>query len=202
MKLYFAPFACSLAVHIALREAGLAVELEKVDLRKKTTRSGEDFRTVNPKGYVPALRLDDGDVLTEVAAILQYVADESPERQLAPTDRRGRAHLQGWLNFIATEVHKGFSPLFARPSDEVRAGVVDRLGQRVGYLSEALGERPFLLGDTFSVADAYLFTVLSWSPMVGFDLGNWPNVQAYLGRIGERAAVQAALAAENEARRL
>ncbi len=202
MKLYFAPYACSLASHITLREAGLPFELVKVDLRKKLTASGEDYRAINPKGYVPALQLDDGDVLSEGVAIMQFIAEEAPQAGLAPTERRARAHLQGWLNYIATEVHKAFSPLWANPSDEVRAATVDRLGNRVGFVSAQLGDKPFLMGDQFTVADAYLFTVLSWSPMVGFDLSAWPNIGAYLARVGARPAVQAALAAENEARRV
>jgi glutathione S-transferase len=202
VKLYFAPYACSLASHITLREAGLPFELVKVDLRKKLTASGEDYRAINPKGYVPALQLDDGDVLSEGVAIMQFIAEEAPQAGLAPTERRARAHLQGWLNYIATEVHKAFSPLWANPSDEVRAATVDRLGNRVGFVSAQLGDKPFLMGDQFTVADAYLFTVLSWSPMVGFDLSAWPNIGAYLARVGARPAVQAALAAENEARRV
>jgi glutathione S-transferase len=198
MKLYFTPAACSLSSHIALREAGLDFEIEKVDLKAKKTDKGEDFTLANPKGYVPALRLDDGQVLTEAAVIAQFVADKKPEKKLAPAaGTPERYRLQEWLNFIATEVHKGTAPLFnpATP-DAYKKMVVERLGQRYDLLSKHLDQRQFLMGDGFTVADGYLFTILNWTNFVGIDLGKWPTLKAYMGRVAARPAVQQALKAE------
>ena len=203
MKLYFAPFACSLSPHIVLREAGFDFDLEKVDLRKKVTASGEDYTTVNPKGYVPALRLDSGEVITEGPAIVQYLADQVPDRGLAPANGTlARTRLQEWLTFIGTEIHKTFSPLFqSTTSDEQREAIKERLGHRFTYVQAQLEGKDYLLGDHFSVADAYLFTVLSWSGFVKIDLGQWPGLAAYVARVGARPAVAEAVAAENAARR-
>ena len=198
MKLYYAPGACSLSPHIALREAGQAFDLEKVDLKAKKTASGEDFAAVNPKGYVPALRLDNGDVLTEASTIVQYVAGKKPEARLAPVaGTPERYRLQEWLNFIATEVHKGTSPLFnpATP-DAYKQMATDRLGQRYDYLAKELAKKPYLMGENFTVADGYLFTILNWANFVKIDLGKWPALQAYQARVAARPAVQAALKAE------
>lgn len=198
MKLYFAPGACSLSPHIALREAGFAFDLEKVDLKAKTTAGGEDFKAVNPKGYVPALKLDDGTVLTEVAAVVQYVADKKPEAKLAPAaGSPDRFPFQEWLNFIATEIHKGTSPLFnpATP-DAYKQIVTAKLGERYDYLSKHLEKRPFLVGQSFTVADGYLFTILNWTKFLNIDLGKWPVLKAYYDRVAARPAVQAAMKAE------
>ena len=198
MKLYFAPGACSLSSHIALREAGFAFDLEKVDLKAKKTAAGDDFTGVNPKGYVPALKLDDGQTMTECAVIAQYVADKKPEKKLAPAaGTPDRYRLQEWLNFIATEVHKGTAPLFnpATP-DAYKQIVLERLGLRYDHLAKHLEKRPFLMGDGFTVADGYLFTILNWTNFVGIDLGKWPALKAYMGRVAARPAVQEALKAE------
>ncbi|HRI51287.1 MAG TPA: glutathione transferase GstA [Pseudomonadota bacterium] len=198
MKLYFAPGACSLSPHIVLHEAALSFEIEQVNLGTKKTKSGGDFREINPKGYVPALQLDDGEVLTEGPAIVQYVADRKPESSLAPAaGTLARYRLQEWLNYISTELHKSFSPLFnpKHPAD-LKQQVKDGLAGKFDYVSRRLGDQPYLLGQSFSVADAYLFTVLRWTKYVDIDLARWPVLTAYSARIAERPAVRAALAAE------
>jgi glutathione S-transferase len=202
MKLYYAPGACSLSPHIVLNEAGLAFEKIKTDMKTKTTETGADYRKVNPLGYVPVLELDDGTRLTEGPAIVQYIADRVPERRLAPANGTpGRTQLQQWLNFISTELHKGFSPLF-NPSmpEEVKTIFRDRLATRLAYLDEHLAGNEHLLGGDFSVADAYLFTISNWAAHTGVDLAPYPNVLAYRKRIGARPAVQAALVAEGLAK--
>ncbi len=198
MKLYYAPGACSLSPHIALREAGFDVELEKVDLKAKKTASGEDYREINPKGYVPALKTDSGQVLTEAGAMVQYIADQKPDKKLAPANGTpDRYKLQEWLNFIATEIHKGTSPLFSPDApDSWKTVVKDKLALRYELLSKHLADKKFLLGDTFSVADGYLFTVLNWTKFVGIDLSKYPALGAFMERVGARPAVQAALKAE------
>jgi len=198
MKLYYAPGACSLSPHIVLLEAGLPFSVEKVDLKSKKTAAGVDFLTVNPKGSVPTLRLEDGQVLTEGPAIVQFLADQKPASGLAP--RAGsfeRYRLMEILNYISSEVHKTFSPLFnpAIAADAKKAGL-DTLGKKFDWLSSHLGTKNFLMGDQFTVADAYLFTVLSWSGHVGLDLGKWPVLSAYHARVGHRPKVQEALMAE------
>lgn len=198
MKLYYFPGACSLSPHIVLREVGAKFDLVKVDLATHKTESGEDYLAINPRGYVPALRLDDGSVLAEGPAIVQYLADQNPGAKLAPapTDRK-RYELQSWLTFIGTEVHKQFSPLFNPAAAEAhKAASVEALKKRFAYLAGELGGRPYLLGEQYSVADAYLFVVLSWAAYVKLDLAPWPALQAYLGRIAGRPAVLAALKAE------
>ena len=203
MKLYFSPGACSLSPHIVLLEAGLPFQLEQVDLHgTKKTKGGVDYATINPKGAVPALQLDDGQVLTEGAAIVQYLADHKPEAQLAPAaGTMERYRLQEWLNYIASELHKGFSPLFSRTnSDEVKQAAGAALAVRLDYVAGRLAGKQFLLGDRFSVADAYLFTVLSWSRLVGIDLAKWPTLRAYHEGLQARPAVKAALATEKAAR--
>jgi glutathione S-transferase len=200
MKLYYSPGACSLAAHIALREADRTFELERVDLRAHRTAAGTDYYTINPKGYVPALQLDGPGslVLTENAAILQYIGDLAPERGLVPPNGTfARYHLQEWLSFIGGEIHKQFSPLFhpdtpAFTQERARG----RIGERFSYLSGVLVDRAFLMGETFTVADAYLFALLRWSDRFGIDLQLWPNLDEYFLHITQRPAVQAALGAE------
>ena len=198
MKLYFAPGACSLSPHIVLREAGVPFQLVKVDLATKKLDSGVDFNTINEKGYVPALALDDGEVLTEGPAIVQYIADHNPQSGLAPkADTPERSRLQEWLNFISTEIHKSFSPLFNKAaSDDWKQAATANLSKRFDYLSRRLAGKNYLLGEKFSVADAYLFTVLNWSGFVGVDLGRWPVLKTYHSRVAARPRVQEALQAE------
>jgi glutathione S-transferase len=202
MKLYFSPGACSLASHIALRELGLPFEAVQVDLMKKTTKSGQDFATINPKGYVPALELDDGALLTEGPAILQYLADRRPESRLAPANGTlERYRLQEWLGFINSELHKQFSPLFNPATPEQAKDSARRaIARRLAYVEGQLDGRAFLLGDAFTVADAYLYTVLGWTKHVGVDLAPYPNVVAFRARVDARPAVQAAQAAEHATR--
>jgi len=200
MKLYYAPGACSLSPHIALREARLDFHLVRVDfMRGKSLPDGSPFTRINPKGYVPALELDDGRVLTENAAMVQYIADLRPEAGLAP--RNGtfeRVRLQEWLVFIATELHKGLAPFFSpKASDEYKEAVKDKLDMRFGFLSAALEDRPWLLGEDFTVADGYaLYAIRTWEKMVKVDLARWPTLSAYRRRIEARPAVRAALEAE------
>jgi glutathione S-transferase len=199
MKLFYAPGACSLSPHIVLRELGLPFTIEAVDLREKTTASGADFRAVNPKGYVPALELEDGVVLTEGAAIVQYLADKHAPGTLAPlAGTVERARLNGHLNFISAELHKAFSPLFNPAlASEARAAALANLGRKLDIVEAALADgRPHLAGPDFTVADAYLFVVLSWAPKLGVDLARWPHLAGFSQRVAARAAVQAAMAAE------
>ena len=198
MKLYFFPGACSLAPHIVLRETGLAFELEQTDLRSKQTASGADYRSINPKGSVPALQLDDGQVLTEVPVIVQYLADLAPEKRLAPAaGSMARYRLMEWLNYICSELHKSFTPLFIPGMpEEAKKLVLERLLARIGYVETQLQAGGHLLGEPFTGADAYLFTVLRWGAKFDIDLGRWPAIHAWFARVGQRPAVQAALAAE------
>lgn len=198
MKLYYAPDTCSLSPHIVLCELGLEYELVKVDNRSKLTADGRDFRTINPKGYVAALELDNGQILTEGPAIVQYLADLKPESGLAPrADSWARVRLQEWLNFITSEVHAGSALLFnpALPED-VRSIFREKLFRRFDFLQDTLNEKVYLTGPTFSVADAYLFTVLGWCKFFSIDLKRWPVLSAYMANISARPAVQAALLAE------
>jgi glutathione S-transferase len=199
MKLYFSPGACSLSPHIVLREAGVPFDLEQVDLRAKTTKSGADYKAINPKGAVPALQLEGGDVLTEGAVIVQYIADKKPESKLAPpTGTIERYRLQEWLNFIASEVHKSFSPLFnPKASPDTKELFVANIGAKLDYVAKELDGKSFLMGDAFSVADAYLFTVLRWTKPMQIELSKWPTLAAYFERVAARPAVKAALAAES-----
>jgi glutathione S-transferase len=202
MKLYYVPGACSLSPHIVLREAGLPFTAIKVDLRSKAMDSGGDFRSINPKGYVPALQLDDGTVLTEGPAIVQYVADQAPAAQLAPANGTlARYQLQEWLNFITSELHKQFSPLFdATMPEEVKAKQRDKLGQRFDWISTQLEGKDYLTGAQFTVADAYLFTVLRWGQWTGIDIAKWPVLQQYQARVEARPKVREALVAEGLAK--
>lgn len=198
MKLYYAQGACSLAPHIVAREAGLQFDLEAVDLETGKTAGGADYKAVNPKGYVPALELDDGRVLTEGPAVMQYLADRAPASGLAPVAGSfERYQLQEWLAFINSEVHKAYSPLF-NPSapDAVRAFQLAALQRRYAYIDQQLASREYLVGRSFTVADAYLFVVTSWAGYVQLDLHGFRNVQAFQARVGARPAVRAALAAE------
>jgi glutathione S-transferase len=201
MKLYFSPSACSLAPHIALREAGLPVTLDRVHLGSKRTASGTDFRAVSAKGYVPALELDDGRVLTEGLVILQYIADLAPESGLAPPPASfERYRLQEWLTFVSSELHKGLSALFKpRLPVEWKPVLKRTLGERLGVVDAALAATPYLMGSTFTVADAYLFTVLRWTHRLEIDLTPWPALVSYVARVAERPAVKEALAAEADA---
>jgi len=198
MKLFYSSGACSLSPHIALREAGIPFTLEKVDLKAKTLESGDDFNGVNGKGYVPALELDNGQVLTEGPVIVQYIADLKPSAGIAPAaGTMERYRLQEWLNFITSELHKPMGSMFnPAQTPEWKAAVQATLAKRLDWLSGKLESRPYLMGETFSVADGYLFTVLSWSKHVGYDLGKWPVIEQYLGRVAARPKVLEALKAE------
>jgi len=198
MKLYYSPGACSLAVHIALREADFEFELDKVNLREKRTAGGEDYNQVNPKGYVPALRLDDGQVLTENSVVLQYVADQKPQAGLAPPlGSMERYRLMEWLGFISTEIHKTLGALFnPKITPEWRENQVALFGRRADWLVENLGNRHYLMGERFSVADGYLFTVLRWCQLHKIDTGRWPTLNHFQARVADRPAVEAALKAE------
>lgn len=198
MKLYYFPGSCSLAPHIALHEAGQVFEIENVDLIVKRCADGSDFREVNPKGYLPALRLDDGQVLTEVAVILQYIADQQPASRLLPAaGTLERYRVQEALNFLASEVHKSFSVLFnpAAP-DAWKAATREALGRHFDRLSADIESRDWLLASGFSIADCYLFAILGWFAPAGIELGRWPRLLAYHGRIAARPAVKKALRAE------
>jgi glutathione S-transferase len=198
MKLYYSPGACSLSPHIVLREAGLQFELVRVDLKTKKTADDGDYLQVNGKGYVPLLELDDGQRLSEGPAIVQYLADQKPESGLAPkAGSMERYRLQEWLNFLSTEVHKQFSPLFnPDASEEWKQAVRRNLSRRFDWLAPQLKTRPYLMGERFSVADAYLFTLLNWCSFTAIDLGRWPPLKDYLARVAARPKVQEALKAE------
>lgn len=198
MKLYFSPGACSLSPHIALEEAGLAHTLEKVDLKAKKTASGDDYLAINPRGQVPALQLDDGTLLTEGPVIVQYIADQAPARNLAPAyGTPGRYRVMEWLNFLTSEVHKTFSPLFnASFPEEGKAIQRANLGKRFDWISTRLGNQPYLMGEQFCVADGYLFTMLNWCRLCDIDLAHWPVLAAYRERVAARPAVRAAMVAE------
>lgn len=198
MKLYYASGACSLAPHIALREAGFSFELEKVDLTSKQTESGADFTKVNSKGYVPALKLDNGETLTEVAVLLQYIADKKPDSELAPQfGSMERYRLLEWLNFIATEVHKTLGALFnPNITQEWKDFQLATFDKRCVILVEQLNGKQYLLGESFSIADAYLFAILGWTRLHKVDMSKWPVLTDYMSRVAERPAVIAALQKE------
>lgn len=198
MKLYYSPGACSLSPHIVAREAGLPVELKKVDLRAKLVEGSADFLKTNGKGYVPCIELPDGSVLTEGPAIVQYLADQKPETGLAPrAGTMDRYRLQEWLNFITSELHKGMGAFFNPGlTPEWRKATEDRLALRCEWLAKQLEGKDYLMGKQFTVADAYLFTVLNWAGMVKFDLGRWPVLGEYQKRVASRPQVQEALKAE------
>jgi glutathione S-transferase len=198
MKLYYTPGVCSLAPHIALREAGLPFEMEKVDIRAGKLASGDEYTPINSKGYVPALVLDNGEVLTEGPAISQYIADLAPASNLAPAQgTMERYRLQEWLNFVSTEMHKGIGAFFnPAMTPDWRAAVTPKLNKRLAWLASHLEGRKFLMGDTFTVADAYLFTVLRWTTPTNIDLSAWPVFAEYSARIAARPAVAEAMQAE------
>jgi glutathione S-transferase len=198
MKLYYSPGACSLSPHIVSRELGIPLELKKVNTKDKTIEGGGDFWKVNARGYVPALELDDGHVLTEGPAIVQYLADRKPEAGLAPkAGSTERYQLQEWLNFLTSEIHKGFSPLF-KPNtpEEYKKISKDNLANRFDWLDQQLAGKDSLMGKAFTVADAYLFVLLNWTKFQSIDLAKWPNLSAYQARVGARPKVQEALKAE------
>ncbi len=198
MKLYYAPAACSLSPHIIAREAGLPVEIERVDNKAKKTERGTDYWQINPKGYVPALELDDGEILTEGPAVVQYLADLAPRSKLIPpAGTKERYRVQEWLNFITSEIHKGFSPLF-KPNtpDAYKPIVKENLANRFAYVEKELAGKQYLMGDQFTVADAYLFTVLRWSNVHQIDLKKYPNISAYMTRVAARPKVQQAMQEE------
>ncbi|WP_241133227.1 glutathione transferase GstA [Achromobacter insuavis] len=198
MKLYYAPGTCSLSPHIVLRELDLPFDLVRVDNRSKRTADGRDFLAINPKGYVAALEIDGGQVLTEGPAISQYLADLRPEAGLAPpAGSWARSQLHEWLNFISAEIHGGFGPLFNRDLPEAaRAWWQARLEKRLEHVATALRERQALVQDHYGLADIYLYAVLRWAPQLDVDLARWPTLEAFQRRIESRPAVQAALAAE------
>ena len=198
MKLYYTPGACSLSPHIVVCETGAKCEFEKVDLKDKNTDSGKDYTAVNPKGQVPALVLDSGELLTEGPAIVQYLADRDAGSGLAGAPgTMERYRVQEWLNFIATELHKGFAPMFKPTTpDAYKELSRETLRKRYDWIDSELGRHPYLSGDRFTVADAYLFTVTRWAPMLGVDTSKWPRLTAYMERVAARPGVQAALKAE------
>jgi len=198
MKLYYAAGACSLSPHIVALEAGIAVELEKVDTKAKRTASGEDYWQINPKGYVPALQLDNGELLTEGTAIVQYLADLKPESGLAPANgTTARYRLQETLGYINSELHKSYTPLFKPDTpDAVRDERKDYLRKRYALLDQHLAKHDWLIGEQFTAADAYLFTVTNWAQHVGLDLSDFPAILAFQQRVSSRPQVQSALKAE------
>lgn len=197
MKLFYAPGACSLSPHIALKEAGVPHQIEKVDLRARKTASGGDYLAINPKGYVPALQLDDGSVLTEGPAIVQYIADQKPDAGLAPkAGTKERYKLQEWLTFVSSELHKQCSPIFNQTlNDDTKKFFRDKISGRLKWLDGELGRQQYLMGN-FTVADAYLYTVLTWSPRLGIEISQWPNVKAFYDRVAARPKVREAQQAE------
>jgi glutathione S-transferase len=198
MKLYYSPGACSLSPHIALLEAGLPYDLVKVDLRAKKLENGDDFWAVNPKGQVPALALDSGELVTEGPVIIQMIADHAKDKNLAPArDSAERYKLLEWLNFTTTELHKNFSPLFQPViPDDVKTFFKDRLMGKFKYIDGRLAGQDYLMGKEFSVADGYLFVMLAWADRMSFDLSGLPNLVAYKARVAARPNVQAALKME------
>ncbi|MGE4131627.1 MAG: glutathione transferase GstA [Bdellovibrionales bacterium] len=205
MKLYYSPGSSSLASHIVIKEMELPVDLHKVDLKTKKCASGADYRLINPKGSVPALELSEGELLTESSAILLYLADLKPELHMAPKPSTfDRIRLIEWLSFVSTELHKSFSPLFGAKSivpeeegqKQLKAYYIERIATRFGILEERLQSRPFLMGETFSVADPALFTVLRWSRAMGIEISRWPSLHKFMDRVGARPKVQLAMKTE------
>jgi glutathione S-transferase len=198
MKLYYSPGACSLSPHIALLEAGLPYDLVKVDLKAKKLENGDDYLKVNPKGQVPALSLDSGELVTEGPVIVQMIADQAPGKNLAPArDSAERYKLMEWLNFITTELHKSCGPMFSPVlADDAKAFFKDRVMGKFKYIDGALADKDYLMGKQFTVADGYLFTMLSWAERMKFDLSAMPNLVAYKARVAARPKVQEALTKE------
>ena len=197
MKLYFSPGSCSLSPHIVLRETGSDFELEQVNNQEKKTKSGKDYWTVNPKGQVPCLELDNGDKLTEGPVIVQYVADQNGSGLAGKPGTMERYHVQEWLNFTTSELHKTFSPIL-RPTTPDAFKEISRanLGKRFDWIDKELAGKQYLMGDKFSVGDAYMFTVMRWTQRINVDLAKWPNIKAYMDRVAARPKVQDALKAE------
>jgi glutathione S-transferase len=196
MKLYYARGACSQAPHIILNETGLPFERVQVDLATKRTETGADYFAIAPKGEVPALELDDGQLLTENAVVLQYIADQAPGWHLIPAyGTMERYRVLEWLNYIATELHKGFAPLF-HPAGEPRAHAMESIAAKFDYVESGLGVGPFLAGEEFGVADAYLFVILGWARVFHFDFERWPALKTFRQLVAARPAVRAALHAE------
>jgi glutathione S-transferase len=198
MQLYFSPGACSLASHITALEAGVPVKLERADTKTKKLVDGSDYYAVNSKGAVPALKLDDGQVLTEGVAIMQYLADQKPQSKLVPAaGTLERYRVQEWLNFITSEVHKGYSPLWNPNADpKVKEYALGNLEKKLDWINAQLAGKKYLTGDTFTVADAYLFTVVNWSNFLGISLDKWPVIKEFQARVAARPKVQEALEAE------
>lgn len=197
MKLYYTPGACSQAPHIVLHELGLPYEAVKVDLVKHTLPDGSDYRAINPKGYVPLLELDDGTRMAEASVLVQYLADQKPGELAPKFGTQERWRLMEWLAFISTEIHKGFGPLWnPQTPPEVRERTVQALGNRFGLVAKTLEKQPYLTGERFTIADAYLFVVLNWSGLHKVDLGPWPALQQFQQRVAARPAVQATLKTE------
>jgi glutathione S-transferase len=198
MKLYYSPGACSLAPHIVLRELGKKFDLEQVDLGTKKTASGKDFNKVNSKSYVPTLELNNGEVLTEVSTIVQYLADKAKATKILPkAGTMARYRAMEMLNFVSSELHKSFGALFNKNlPEDARKITIERIKGRLDWLDRLLAKNKFLLGKSFSVADTYAFTVLSWGQWVGVDVSKWKNVADYMARVAARPAVKAALKAE------
>lgn len=198
MKLYYSPGACSHAPHILLREAGLNFSLEKVDLGARKTESGADFTKINPNGYVPALQLDNGEVITEGPAIDQFIADQVPAKGLAPANGTpARYKMQSWLNFISTELHKQFGPLFAKTTpDDYKKVLIDKIKGRFDTINAHLAKNSFLMGDSFTAPDAYLYTVVGWAKYFDIGLDKWPALKSFMDRVAARPSAQAAAKAE------
>ena len=198
MQLYFSPGACSLASHITAREAGLSIDLKRADTKTKKLEDGSDYFAINSKGAVPALKLDNGQVLTEGVAIMQYLADQKPDSGLAPKNGTlERYRVQEWLNYVTSEVHKGFSPLWNPAADPaVKTWALDNLKKKFDWLNKQLAGKKYLTGDTFTVADAYLYTVVNWSFFLGMNLDKWPALKEFHARVAARPKVQEALEAE------
>jgi|SRR5690606_2998046 len=202
MKLYYAPGACSLSPHIVAEEAGISLDLERVDILKlpHVTEAGVDFASISPRGYVPVLVLDDGTALTEGTAIVQYLADLAPEAGLAPlSGTLDRTRFQAWLNFVATELHKAYSPWLFHPEvgEQAQSYAREKIAERLAFVDAHLrAKRPYLMGERFTAADAYLFTIVGWSAFTNVDLSPFPNLRAFMDRVGARPKVRAAMQAE------
>lgn len=201
MKLYYSPGTCSMSPQIVIAEAGLTVDLVKTDIRAHKLEDGSDFFTINGKGSVPVLELDDGSVLTEGPVVSQYLADKVPNSGLAPpAGTLARYRLQEWLNYLTSELHKTLGILFDKSTPvDYRAATVKKVGQKFDWITQQLGDKPYLMGDTFTVADAYLFTLLSWHDWLNIDLAQWPVLQRYFDRVKARPAVQKVLVANGRA---
>jgi glutathione S-transferase len=197
MKLYYAPGACSLAAHIVADEADLRLQLEKVDLKSHTTENGQDYYSVNPKGYVPAIQLDDGSMLTENIAVLNYLADKMAHKLHTPASgTMEHYHLEEWLGFISSELHKSFAPLFQGGSQDAQRQAKEKILKRLAYVDKQLEDKPFLMGHRFTVADAYLFVMLTWAKKMNLDLGRCGNLAGFYARMSRRDAVKRAFKEE------